>query len=197
MPLRGSWGSATLGEDCHLIPSLPLQKRLPRPMKNVLLLALAGSGLLLFGSQNTSKMEVPASELYRVCWQDAAVLQGLLRYIKAHGLQPQTSCLTVASMPVRGGKCTYIAHLAVHPQVNDNYPDYWFKAAGYLVLVYDPVFKSLCHEDQLRREVDAQLRLNHTHLVMHPAISEPVSLRVLERSNSVTYTTTDFYPELK
>lgn len=161
-------------------------------------LVLASSGLLLFGCKKSSQAEAAVSDdLYRVCWQDSAVLRGLPRYIKAHQLQPQTSCLTLASMPVRGGKCTYISHLAVHPGVNDNYPNYWFRAAGYLVLVYDPVFKSLCKEEQLRREVDAQLRLNHTQLIMHPAISEPVSLRVLERGTKVEYTDTDEYPELK
>ena len=165
--------------------------------KSTPFLALAGGSLLLFSYQTADKTEVAAPELYRVCWQDSAVLQGLPRYTKAHQLKPQTSCLTLASMPVRGGKCTYISHLAVHPGVNDNYPNYWFRAAGYLVLIYDPVFKSLCNEEQLRREVDAQLRLNHTQLIMHPAISEPVSLRVLERGTKVKYTDTDEYPELK
>lgn len=161
------------------------------------LLAMAGGSLLLWGCHNSSKTEIADSELYRVCWQDSAVLRGLPRYITAHQLKPQTSCLTLASMPVWGGKCTYISHLAVHPQVNGNYPNYWFKSAGYLVLVYDPVFKSLCKEEPLRREVDAQLRLNRTQLIMHPAISEPVSLRVLERGEQVEYTETDNYPELK
>lgn len=68
-------------------------------------LVLASSGLLLFGCKKSSQAEAAVSDdLYRVCWQDSAVLRGLSRYIKAHQLTPQNSCLTLASMPVRGGK---------------------------------------------------------------------------------------------
>ena len=141
----------------------------------------------------TSRMEQYG---YKICLQDSVLSQTIKAYCTKNELDPKQACLAVTAMKVYGGQCTFISHIRTHPSFNNNYPNYWDVDNGFLVFVYDSVFKDLCDQQRLEKEIDGQLTQHRVRLAKHSSISEPRGWRILEIGDSVTVEETDFFPKI-